>query len=80
MASGRTRRSSITTSSKRGHLSSGPKMITAGASAYPRVIDFARLRQIADASGAMLFVDMAHIAGLVARLSPSRPGARMRTL
>ena len=43
-----------------------PRMITAGASAYPRTIDFARLRQIADASGAMLFVDMAHIAGLVA--------------
>ena len=43
-----------------------PKMITAGASAYPRVIDFARMRQIADAAGALLFVDMAHIAGLVA--------------
>ncbi len=43
-----------------------PRMITAGASAYPRVIDFARLRQIADAAGALLFVDMAHIAGLVA--------------
>jgi glycine hydroxymethyltransferase len=43
-----------------------PKMITAGASAYPRIIDFARMRQIADASGALLFVDMAHIAGLVA--------------
>ncbi len=43
-----------------------PKMITAGASAYPRVIDFARIRQIADSVGAYLFVDMAHIAGLVA--------------
>ncbi|MCE9587544.1 MAG: serine hydroxymethyltransferase [Verrucomicrobia bacterium] len=43
-----------------------PKMITAGASAYPREIDFARLRQIADSVGAYLFVDMAHIAGLVA--------------
>jgi RpiB/LacA/LacB family sugar-phosphate isomerase len=43
-----------------------PKMITAGASAYSRVIDFARLRQIADACGAYLFIDMAHIAGLVA--------------
>jgi glycine hydroxymethyltransferase len=43
-----------------------PKMITAGASAYPRIIDFARLRKIADASGALLFIDMAHIAGLVA--------------
>lgn len=43
-----------------------PKMITAGASAYPRVIDFARMREIADSVGAFLFVDMAHIAGLVA--------------
>ncbi len=43
-----------------------PRMILAGASAYPRVIDFARLRAIADKVGALLFVDMAHIAGLVA--------------
>jgi glycine hydroxymethyltransferase len=43
-----------------------PMMITAGASAYPRVIDFPRLRQIADSVGAVLFIDMAHIAGLVA--------------
>jgi len=43
-----------------------PKMITAGASAYSRTIDFPRLRKIADQSGALLFVDMAHIAGLVA--------------
>jgi len=43
-----------------------PAMITAGASAYPRVFDFPRLRQIADAVGAILFIDMAHIAGLVA--------------
>ncbi|PTY00845.1 glycine hydroxymethyltransferase [Verrucomicrobia bacterium LW23] len=43
-----------------------PRMITAGASAYSRVIDWARLRQIADSVGAYLFVDMAHIAGLVA--------------
>jgi glycine hydroxymethyltransferase len=43
-----------------------PKMITAGASAYPREIDVTRLRQIADSVGAFLFVDMAHIAGLVA--------------
>lgn len=43
-----------------------PVMITAGASAYPRIIDFPRLRQIADSVGAILFVDMAHIAGLVA--------------
>jgi glycine hydroxymethyltransferase len=43
-----------------------PKMITAGASAYPRVIDFARMSEIAKSVGAYLFVDMAHIAGLVA--------------
>jgi glycine hydroxymethyltransferase len=43
-----------------------PKMIVAGASAYPRTIDFAKLREIADEVGAYLMVDMAHIAGLVA--------------
>ena len=43
-----------------------PKMITAGASAYSRIIDFERMREIADSVGAYLFVDMAHIAGLVA--------------
>ena len=43
-----------------------PKLIVAGASAYPRVIDFKTLREIADEAGAMLMVDMAHIAGLVA--------------
>ncbi|MBW1646258.1 MAG: serine hydroxymethyltransferase, partial [Deltaproteobacteria bacterium] len=43
-----------------------PKIIVAGASSYPRIIDFARFRQIADQVGAMLLVDMAHIAGLVA--------------
>ena len=43
-----------------------PKLIVAGASAYPRVIDFKRLREIADEVGAYLMVDMAHIAGLVA--------------
>jgi len=43
-----------------------PKMIVAGASAYPRKIDFAKFREIADETGAMLMVDMAHIAGLVA--------------
>jgi glycine hydroxymethyltransferase len=43
-----------------------PTMITAGASAYPRIFDFPRLRRIADSVGAILFVDMAHIAGLVA--------------
>ncbi len=43
-----------------------PKMILAGASAYPRFIDFKAFRRIADSVGAFLFVDMAHIAGLVA--------------
>lgn len=43
-----------------------PKMIVAGASAYPRGIDFAKFREIADEVGAYLMVDMAHIAGLVA--------------
>ena len=43
-----------------------PKMIVAGFSAYSRVIDWARLRTIADQVGALLFVDMAHVAGLVA--------------
>lgn len=43
-----------------------PKMIIAGASAYPRAIDFKRFKEIADKVGACLFVDMAHIAGLVA--------------
>ena len=43
-----------------------PKLIMAGASAYPRTIDFPRLREIADSAGAWLVVDMAHIAGLVA--------------
>ncbi len=47
-------------------LESKPKMIIAGASAYSRVIDFARCREIADKVGAYLMVDMAHIAGLVA--------------
>lgn len=43
-----------------------PKMIVAGASAYPRIIDFPKIREIADEVGALVFVDMAHIAGLVA--------------
>lgn len=43
-----------------------PKLIVAGASAYPRIIDFKRFREIADKAGALLMVDMAHIAGLVA--------------
>lgn len=49
-----------------------PKLIIAGASAYPRIIDFAKFREVADAVGAYLMVDMAHIAGLVAAgLHPS---------
>lgn len=49
-----------------------PKMIVAGASAYPRIIDFKRLKEIADKVGAYLMVDIAHIAGLiVAGLHPS---------
>ncbi len=43
-----------------------PKLITVGASAYPRIIDFQKMRQIANSVNALLFVDMAHIAGLVA--------------
>jgi glycine hydroxymethyltransferase len=43
-----------------------PKLLVAGASAYPRVLDFPRLRAIADSVGAMLMIDMAHIAGLIA--------------
>ncbi len=47
-------------------LAHKPKIIVAGASAYPRAIDFAKLREIADETGALFMVDMAHIAGLVA--------------
>ena len=47
-------------------LETKPKMIVAGASAYPRTLDFAKFREIADEVGAYLMVDMAHIAGLVA--------------
>jgi len=49
-----------------------PKMIVGGASAYPRIIDFKKMREIADSVDAILFIDMAHIAGLVATgLHPS---------
>jgi glycine hydroxymethyltransferase len=49
-----------------------PKLIVCGASAYPRIIDFSRFRRIADAAGALLVADMAHLAGLVAaKLHPS---------
>ena len=47
-------------------LETKPKMIVAGASAYPRTLDFAKFRELADEVGAYLMVDMAHIAGLVA--------------
>ena len=50
-----------------------PKMLVAGASAYPRVIDFKRIRQICDKVGALMFVDIAHIAGLVAAGIPPSP-------
>ncbi len=50
-----------------------PKLIVAGASAYPRVLDFPRFREIADNVGALLLVDMAHIAGLVAGGSHPSP-------
>ncbi len=53
-----------------------PRLIVAGATAYPRVIDFAGFRQVADRVGALLMVDMAHIAGLVAAgVHPSPVGA-----
>jgi glycine hydroxymethyltransferase len=51
---------------ERSAIEARPKMIIGGGSAYPRIIDFARLRKIADACGALLLVDMAHFAGLVA--------------
>src|SRR6185436_9051302 len=51
---------------------SHPKVIVVGASAYPRIIDFATIRKIADSCGAVIMADMAHIAGLVATgLHPS---------
>lgn len=50
-----------------------PKLIVGGASAYPRVIDFKRMREIADEVGAYLMIDMAHIAGLVATGAQSKP-------
>ncbi len=53
-------------------LENKPKMIVAGASAYPRIIDFPRIREICDKVGAYMMVDMAHVAGLVAaELHPS---------
>ncbi|NCD23501.1 MAG: hypothetical protein EOL90_11270, partial [Spartobacteria bacterium] len=52
-----------------------PRLICAGASAYSRIIDFKRLRAIADSVGALLLVDMAHIAGLVAAVESAEPFA-----
>ena len=53
-------------------LSCKPKMIVSGASAYPRIIDFKRIREICDKAGALMMVDIAHVAGLVAAgLHPS---------
>src|SRR5260370_10746343 len=52
-----------------------PKMIVAGASAYSRVIEFERMAKAAKAVGALFFVDMAHIAGLVAAGLHPNPGA-----
>ena len=62
----RTTRSSTTTSSLDLAEEHKPKMIIAGASAYPRIIDFKRFREVADSVGAMFLVDMAHFSGLVA--------------
>ena len=55
-----------------------PKLIVAGASAYARTIDFKKFREIADEVGAYLMVDMAHIAGLVAARSASKPNPLCR--
>ena len=54
-------------------------MIIAGASAYPRIIDFARMRAVADEVGALLMADIAHIAGLVAAGLHPEPGAARAT-
>ena len=58
-------------------LEKKPKLIVAGASAYPRIIDFKKFREIADECGALLMVDMAHIAGLVAAGEPPSPRGGM---
>ena len=55
-----------------------PKLVLAGWSAYPRQLDFARFREIADSIGALLMVDMAHFAGLVAAGRAPQPGAPRR--
>ncbi len=57
---------------KRIAIKNKPRLIVAGASAYPRIIDFKKFKEIADEAGSMLMVDMAHIAGLVAaKLHPN---------
>ena len=72
MACSQTTTASTMTRSSGSPRSTSPRMIIAGGSAYPRIIDFARFRQIADSVGAYLMVDMAHFAGLVAAgLHPS---------
>jgi glycine hydroxymethyltransferase len=55
-----------------------PRLVVVGASAYPRVIDFAKFKEIADSVGAVLMVDMAHIAGLVAGGAHPSPRAPRR--
>src|SRR5437870_13147918 len=57
-----------------------PKLIVAGATAYPRFFDFARLRAIADGVGALLLVDMAHFAGLVAASEHPTPGGHAQVI
>ncbi len=52
-----------------------PKLVIVGASAYPRIIDFAAVRKVADEVGAVIMADIAHIAGLVVARPPSEPGA-----
>ena len=56
-----------------------PKVIITGGSAYPRIIDFRRFREIADAVGAYLMVDMAHFRRAGGRRRPSEPVSRTRT-
>ena len=68
-------RGSISTRSSAWPRQHRPKLIIAGGSAYPRIIDFARFRAIADEVGAYLMVDMAHFAGLVAGGVASEPAA-----
>ena len=55
-----------------------PKILLTGASAYPRIIDFARIREICDKAGCIMMVDMAHIAGLVAGGAHPSPAGRIR--